>query len=114
MARLGAFVGVGCRFIGAVPKLRILMAAGILAGAASLAGGQTLTPRGSDADARAASFAERFFPQAAEADCAIRNWPYLEAECLRMPDGSRARAVRMIAVDRQIADEGNPSFRPAR
>ena len=85
----------------ALPKVRILMAAAILAGAATLATGQPLKPRGpvNTAASPAASFSERFVVEAPKPDCSTRSWPYLTAECLRMPDGSRPRPVRIIAVD---------------
>jgi len=94
------------RFVGAAPNVGMAIAvAAILAAAASLAGGQTLAPSGAPraaVEASAASFAERFNPGPPAPDCGGRNWPYIAAECLRGPDGSPVRPVRIIAIDRQI------------
>jgi hypothetical protein len=79
----------------------MVAAAAMFAGAATIAGGNTLAPRDANAGAGAgpATFAERFAVRVEAADCATRNWPYLGADCLRMPDGSRASVVRVIAID---------------
>jgi hypothetical protein len=95
------------------PKAIIAAAvAAMLAGAATLAGGETVPSKtpivlgGSPA----ATFSERFSAGFAGADCAPKSWPYIAAECLRMPDGSRARPVRIIAVDREMS--GGRMLRP--
>ena len=90
--------------LAATPKSVVMAAAAAMfAGAATIAGGDTLAPRATNlvAGAPSASFAERFSGRRNATDCAARNWPYLGVDCLRMVDGSQARAVRIIAVDRQ-------------
>jgi len=52
------------------------------------------------AEAPGATFSERFSFVSQPADCPTDGWPYFKAECLRMPDGSRARPVRVISIDR--------------
>lgn len=101
----GKLAGISYGFIGAMPRIRIVVAAAaMLAGAITLAGGETAPARsaGLKADVTVASFSERWFDAGAMAsDCSARSWPYLGADCLRMPDGSRTRPVRVIAIDRQ-------------
>ena len=107
MAGTRALFDVRSTFAGTLPRAGVVvMAAAMLAGAATLATSQTLIPRGPGtiADPPAATFAERFFVGPVQSDCTAESWPYFAAHCLRMPDGSRARPVRTIAIDRQSSD----------
>jgi hypothetical protein len=87
--------------VAAAPRPAIFIAAAAMfAGAATLAGGETLTPAAAVTAVPddAASFTDRFSGDR-QAACAARSWPYLGSDCLRMPDGTPARPVRVIAVD---------------
>jgi hypothetical protein len=86
------------------------MAAAIVALAVLFGSAMLLSGTGtSQAGAPAATFAERFFVGPAPSDCSAESWPYFAAHCLRMPDGSRVRPVRTIAIDRQSSDRvGRP------
>jgi hypothetical protein len=46
-----------------------------------------------------ATFAERFSAVPAGSACSAKSWPYFDPACLRMPDGSHARPVRIIVID---------------
>jgi len=77
-----------------------------LVAALVLGGGVLLAAAGtSQAGPAAATFPERFSAAALGPDCSARSWPYLAPECLRMPDGSLAAPVRVIAIDR-LASSG--------
>jgi hypothetical protein len=86
--------------IAAARRIGLVAAAVLLGGAAGLAAGQTPIP-GEPAGLSVADFSERFVFRAVAADCVAGGWPYLATECLRMPDGSRAPPVRIIAIDRR-------------
>jgi hypothetical protein len=51
-----------------------------------------------------AHFSDRFSFATLKRDCPTSGWPYFKAECLRMADGSHARPVRIIAIDRPVTD----------
>jgi hypothetical protein len=73
-----------------------IVAAGLFGGAAAVAGSGIGAPA---SGIQAASFADRF--AASLPDCS-KGWPYFEPQCLRGPDASPMRPVRVIPIDRQI------------
>ena len=85
-----------------LPRSVAKMAAMAAVGAASLLGTAILLSGvdSSLAEAPGATFSERFSLVSKPSHCPSDGWPYFKAECLRMPDGSRARPVRVIRIDR--------------
>ena len=88
----------------AAPRPVTVSAAVAAVGALLLLGGTFLLSDAgtspADASAPGATFAERFTGEMPSFDCANSAWPYFKPQCLRMADGSRARQVRVISIDR--------------
>ena len=84
------------------PPLAARIAAVMAVGGASLLGAAILLSGvdSSLAEAPGATFAERFVLVSEPSRCPSDGWPYFKAECLRLPDGSRAQPVRVISIDR--------------
>lgn len=69
--------------------------------AASIAGSMTVFAGAHGIGGPPATFADRFAMTASAADCSGPGWPYFAPGCLRHADGSPARAVRVISLDRR-------------
>jgi hypothetical protein len=94
----GKHANVRCFRPSLAARIAAIMAvtgAGLLGAAILLSGVDS-----SRAEAPGATFSERFSLVSKPSDCPSDGWPYFKAECLRMPDGSRARPVRVIGIDR--------------
>jgi hypothetical protein len=93
----------GGRRLQSAPKPGTRAAALAATGMIVILGGAILLSGADKSMAEApASFSERFSFATPERACPTNGWPYIKAECLRMADGSRARSVRIIAIDRAI------------
>jgi hypothetical protein len=91
----------GGRRICGAPKPTAIAAALVATSTVVLLGGAILLSGSGKSLADApANFSERFSFATQSQVCPTSGWPYFKAECLRMADGSRARAVRIIAIDR--------------
>ncbi|MPZ58680.1 MAG: hypothetical protein GEU91_19755 [Rhizobiales bacterium] len=91
------------KFTAAEPRtLAAIAVATMIAGAAAVVGGEASAPDARSAfAAQPATFSERFALGPVGSDCSSKGWPYFAAECLREPNGSRARPARIIVIDRQ-------------
>jgi hypothetical protein len=83
-------------FASIAPKLALAL------GAAAIVASSMTVFAGARDLAKPVTFAERFVVPAAAPDCSLQNWPYIDSRCLRRQDGTPARSIRVIAVDRVI------------